>query len=250
MTFISNFHTISECRFEEDNVVAISDQNHAETEFSYWGKQFLISFEITVKKFDRSKPSLNVIQMISETDKNVPKFYVNTVDGKFYAEFEGDDDSRTQISKEMDLEKTYKIEISQHQNQDNKAFEFCLKVDDNDPECKVNSNVKELHGVKAFLAHSDALTSDLGTVSYLAIANQECFHGTKYGTLNKIFYIIPLLISDCDCDINGSRNAYCDAVGQCNCKAGFTGKSCESCTDEHRTPPNCDTGKTLLISLQ
>ena len=44
---------------------------------------------------------------------------------------------------------------------------------------------------------------------------------------------------DCDCSPIGSLNNTCNAIGTCNCKAGFNGEKCDECKLGYFPYPYC-----------
>ena len=53
-----------------------------------------------------------------------------------------------------------------------------------------------------------------------------------------------LLILDCACNAEGSTSSECDSFGKCDCKNGYAGEKCNSCSDGYFTVE----GKCLGIS--
>ena len=44
----------------------------------------------------------------------------------------------------------------------------------------------------------------------------------------------------CNCVTSGSASTSCSSSGQCSCKAGYTGKTCSSCTTAYyKSGSNC-----------
>ena len=55
--------------------------------------------------------------------------------------------------------------------------------------------------------------------------------------------IIIFLHLECDCDLLGSIDDFCENNGQCKCKEGFGGKKCNLCAADLVLPyPLCNQG--------
>ena len=64
---------------------------------------------------------------------------------------------------------------------------------------------------------------------------------------NKMFVIQFLA---CNCVASGSSSTSCSSSGQCSCKAGYTGKTCSSCSSGYyRSGSNCYGDNYLLIII-
>ena len=62
-----------------------------------------------------------------------------------------------------------------------------------------------------------------------------------YNKNNKrnILYNILIFLA-CNCSVVGSKNLFCDDfTGQCPCKDGLEGRTCNSCPKNHFGFPNC-----------
>ena len=165
----------TECRLEVDETVTISDNNKDKKKFSYWGEQFLISFDLTLSNAELPT-ILNVVQMMSKDKKNVPKFFLNTKEQKFYASYEGKN-SQISVSQKINQKlEEFAVEIKQSVNKKDGNYQFCLKINEEE-ECKVIDNPEELQDVEVFLAQTDALTDKYGEVKNLNILNLACFEG-------------------------------------------------------------------------
>ena len=44
----------------------------------------------------------------------------------------------------------------------------------------------------------------------------------------------------CNCDVEGSVDENCDAVGTCSCRPNVEGDKCTHCQDGYATFPECD----------
>ena len=65
---------------------------------------------------------------------------------------------------------------------------------------------------------------------------RKLFHIMKQ--LKKDFHF-KILISACECDIDGSTGISCSDSGQCACKENIEGVPCDRCTVNHYDFPNC-----------
>lgn len=44
----------------------------------------------------------------------------------------------------------------------------------------------------------------------------------------------------CNCNMEGSKSTECSETGQCNCRANFTGKTCDRCAPGYFLFPECN----------
>ena len=172
------YHPV-ECRLEVDGTVTIEDQNNDQKKFSYWGEKFSISVNVIITNLENAQPIMNIVQMVSKENKNVPRLYLNSEEKKLYAEYEGNN-GMISISKEFTLNQEIRVEIKQSISSVDNNYQFCLKFDNNVPDCKVIADPEELHDVQVFMAKENPFTKEYGTVTNLFVANLECFHGKKY----------------------------------------------------------------------
>ena len=49
-----------------------------------------------------------------------------------------------------------------------------------------------------------------------------------------------VLFSDCDCNVDGSVDNFCDHLGQCVCNDHVTGVKCSVCSTGYDLFPACD----------
>ena len=66
-------------------------------------------------------------------------------------------------------------------------------------------------------------------------------------TLIHLFFIIFSFLIACNCFIAGSKSASCDRYGQCSCKVGYTGRTCNRCRSGHWGYPDCK-GKLFVFT--
>ena len=52
-----------------------------------------------------------------------------------------------------------------------------------------------------------------------------------------------VLISVCNCNVDGSIGTSCDANGICSCKVNYMNDKCDECNFGFLSLPMCDTGK-------
>ena len=58
--------------------------------------------------------------------------------------------------------------------------------------------------------------------------------------------VIPLLLLDCACNLNGSMDNNCNNVtGNCSCLENVVGKRCDQCLPDFYNFPNC-TGNACM----
>ena len=57
---------------------------------------------------------------------------------------------------------------------------------------------------------------------------------------NKFFKDIFQIFSDCDCNVDGSVDNFCDHLGQCVCNDHVTGVKCSVCSTGYDLFPACD----------